>query len=89
MKINVGEKYESNIIKKFGNNSFESSSEFSEKEKLMWTFTLWLLKDRWPKKVFDTEEDCVFLTNYLAVFMTEDWGASFTLEEWENYLSSK
>ena len=89
MKINVAEKYENNIMKKFGSKSFESSSELSEKEKLMWTFTLWLLKDTYPKRVFDTEEDRAFLTNYLAVFMSDDWGITFTLEDWENYLLSK
>ncbi len=81
MKINVGEKYESNIIKKFGNSSFESSAELSEKKKPMWTFTLWLLKDKWPKKIFDTDEDGASLTNYLAVFMANGRGVTFTLEE--------
>ncbi len=89
MKINVAEKYENNIMKKFGNKSFRSTGEFSPKEELMWTFTLWLLKDKWPKRVFDTEEDHAFLTNYLAIFMSEDWGLTFTLGDWENYLLSK
>ncbi len=89
MKINVAEKYENNIMKKFGNKSFESSSELSEKEKLMWTFTLWLLKDTYPKRVFDTESDRAFLSTHLSLFFLEDYGLTFTLEDWENYLLSK
>lgn len=89
MKINVAEKYENNIMKKFGSKSFRSTGEFSPKEELMWSFTLWLLKDKWPKRIFDTEEDRAFLTNYLAVFMSDDWGLAFTLEDWEKYLLSK
>lgn len=66
-KINLGEKCENNILKKFGNGSFESSSDLSKKEKLMWTFALYLLKDRWMKKIFDLEDDRAFLINYLAI----------------------
>ncbi len=50
-KINVGEKCENNIFKMFGNDSFESSSEFSKKEKPMWTFALYLLKERMDEEV--------------------------------------
>lgn len=89
MKIDVGKKYEDNIVKRFNHKSFESSNELSDKEKVMWTFTLWLLKDNWPKEVFDTEEDWSYLSDYLSLFLTMDWNATFTLDEWADYLSSK
>ncbi len=68
MKIDVGEKYENNIVKKYHHKSFESSNELSDKEKVMWTFTLWLLKDNWPKEVFDAEKDRPYLSDYLSTF---------------------
>ncbi len=89
MKIDVGEKYENNIVKKFHHHSFMSSNELSDKEKVMWTFTLWLLKDNWPKEVFDTEEDRPYLSRYLSRFLKISWNATFTLDEWIDYLSSK
>ncbi len=89
MKINIAEKYENNIVKKFHHNSFKSSTELSDKEKVMWTFTLWLLKDNWPKVVFDTKADRFYLSSYLSTFLTMDWSTKFTLDEWANYLSSK
>lgn len=89
MKINVADIYENNIIKKFGNKSFRSTGEFSPKEELMWSFTLRLLKDTYPKKVFDTETDRAFLSAHLSLFFLEDHGLIFTLEDWENYLLSK
>ncbi len=89
MKINVGEKYAANVSKKHFLESIESISEFSEKEKLMWTFTLWLLKDNYPKEIFDTVEDNDYLSRHLSIFLRAGWDETFTLKEWEDYLLSK
>lgn len=89
MKINVADKYYNNISKKYRTESFKSSSKLSDKEKLMWTFTLWLIKDYYPKEIWDTVEDGEFLARHLAHFLVGDWGETFTLKEWDDYLSSK
>ncbi len=89
MKIDVDKKYEDNIVKRFNHKSFESSNELSDKEKVMWTFTLWLLKDNWPNVVFDTKTDRLYLSRHLSRFLKIGWNATFTLDEWIDYLSSK
>ncbi len=89
MKINVAEKYLANITNKHFLESIDSISEFTEKEKLMWTFTLWLLKDNYPKEIYDTEEDALYLSGYYKVFMKAGWAETFSLEEWESYLLSR
>ena len=89
MKINIAEKYRNNITKKFGNESFEFAKTLSEKEKAMWTMTLWLLKDNYPQEIFDTEEEKEYLEGYHRIFVFGASEPKFTFEEWIDYLVSK
>ncbi len=89
MKINVAEKYRNNIVKEFGNESFESSDSLTDKEKAMWIMTLWLLKDNYPQEIFDTEQEKEYLKGYLDIFVKGTSKIEFTFNEWIDYLVSK
>ena len=89
MKINLDEKFKNNIVKKYGNESFENDDSLSEKEKEMWTIVLWMLKDNYPNVIFDTESDRDYLEGCVNIFVSGECLTKFTYEEWVDYLSSK
>ena len=89
MKINLDEKFKNNIVKKYGNESFENDDSLSEKEKEMWTIVLWMLKDNYPNVIFDTESDRGYLEGCVNIFVSGECLTKFTYEEWVDYLSSK
>ncbi len=89
MKINLEEKYENNITKKYGHESFEKDGSLSRKEKAMWTIVFWILKDNYPNAVFDTEQDREYLEGCLKIFLRGEEGVDFSYEDWMNYLLSR
>ena len=89
MIINLAEKYDNNITKQYGHRSFASSNLLTAQEKAMWRLVLWILKDNYPKTVFDTEADAKYLNEYMKLFFAATKDDPFTLEEWSRFLVSR
>lgn len=89
MTIDIAKIYEANILGKYDEtNRQKFETDFSPKEREMWNFTLYLLKDAFPKTIYNEAEDTQFLKGYLDLYL---FGVSdsFTLSEWFAFLSSR
>jgi len=90
MKINIREIYKDNILYKYDETNREAfKKDFSPKEQEMWGFTLDLIKDGYPKQIYDSTTDNEYLNGYLELYLCEDDVVTFTISEWFNYLKSK
>ncbi len=89
MKINLANKFDNNITRKYGRSHVFDSSDLTSKEKSMWRLALWLLKDNYPKEVFDRDKDSKFIAECMDIFFSVNGGERFTFDEWWDYIASK
>ena len=89
MKINLEEKYENNIVKRFPEKRLKDIHDLSAKEISMWRLVLWLIKDNYPNKIIDTDADSRYLASYMESFFKACKDELFTIEEWIDYLALK
>lgn len=92
MKINISEIYKKNILDKYDcDNEDEYDAKYTTKQQDMWEMTLQLLKDNYPKEIYDDNNpsDMEYLKDYHAICMTDEDFTHFTLSEWFSYMKSQ
>lgn len=50
-----------------------------------WRLVLWLLKDNYSKRAFDTEKDAEYLAGYMKFFFSATKDEPFILETWSRF----
>ncbi len=89
MKINLNEKYQNNLENKYKDFTFDCLADMPKKEVDMWQFTYYILKDNYPKVVFDTVSQRDYLEGCLEIYLCMKGITPFTYEEWVAYMASK
>lgn len=88
MKINISKIYTKIVLNNYNyKNKEEFEKDFTSKQKNMWSFTLGLLKDNYPQKIYDDVCDNEYLSGYLNIHLANN-STPFTLQEWFEYLKS-
>ena len=92
MKINILEIYKKNMSDKYdADNRAEYDTKYTPKQQSMWEMTIELLKDNYPKEVYDEDNasDMNYLKRYHNVCTLDPDFTYFTLSEWFSYMKSQ
>ena len=92
MKINLSKIYMKDVgINYDCDNRDEYEAKYTKRQRDMWTMTLWLLKDNYPKDTYDDKnpKDMEYLRGYHRIFVSDDQFTHFTLSDWFYYMWSQ